>query len=65
MASRIPPTPAHGGALDRWLTRRDRKLRYRGVVKNDRWLHHRVAALNLRRLFTMGLIHTGTTGALA
>jgi IS5 family transposase len=48
-----------------WLTRGNRKVRYRGVVKNDHWLHHRTAALNLRRLITLGLTHTGTTWALA
>jgi hypothetical protein len=48
-----------------WLTRGNRKVRYRGVVKNDYWLHHRTAALNLRRLITLGLTHTGTTWALA
>lgn len=48
-----------------WLTRGNRKVRYRGVIKNDRWLHHRAAALNLRRLITMGLTHTGTTWAMA
>jgi IS5 family transposase len=48
-----------------WLTRGNRKVRYRGVVKNDHWLHHRTAALNLRRLITLGLDHTGTTWAIA
>jgi IS5 family transposase len=48
-----------------WLTRGNRKVRYRGVAKNDHWLHHRAAAINLRRLITMGLGHTGTTWALA
>ena len=48
-----------------WLTRGNRKLRYRGVAKNDHWLHNRTAALNLRRLLTMGLTHTGTTWAIA
>ena len=47
-----------------WLTRGNRKVRYRGVTKNDHWLHHRSAALNLRRLLTMGLTHTGTTWAI-
>ena len=41
------------------------KVRYRGIIKNDHWLHHRAAALNLRRLITLGLNHTGTTWALA
>jgi IS5 family transposase len=48
-----------------WLTRGNRKVRYRGVARNDHWLHHRAAALNLRRLITMGVTHTGTTWAIA
>jgi hypothetical protein len=48
-----------------WLTRGNRKVRYRGVAKNDHWLHHRAAALNLRRLITIGLTHTGATWAIA
>ena len=41
-----------------WLTARgNRRLRYRGVTKNDAWLHHRTAALNLRRLLNLGLEH--------
>jgi IS5 family transposase len=48
-----------------WLTRGNRKLRYRGIIKNDHWLHHRAAALNLRKLITMGLNHTGTNWAIA
>jgi hypothetical protein len=46
-----------------WLTRGNRRLRYRGVAKNDACLHLRVAAINLRRLTTMGL--TGTNGSWA
>ncbi len=38
-----------------WLVRGNRRVPYRGVAKNNAWLHHRVAALNLRRLLTMGL----------
>jgi IS5 family transposase len=38
-----------------WLTRGNRRLRYRGVIKNNAWLHHRIAGLNLRRLLTLGL----------
>jgi hypothetical protein len=48
-----------------WLTRGNRRLRYRGTAKNDHWLHHRAAALNLRRLITLGLNHTGTNWAIA
>ncbi len=40
-----------------WLTRGARRVPYRGVEKNNNWLHHRVAALNLRRLLAMGLTH--------
>jgi IS5 family transposase len=48
-----------------WLTRGNRKVRYRGVAKNDHWLHHRAAALNLRRLITLGLEHTDAKWAIA
>jgi hypothetical protein len=49
-----------------WLTRGgNRRLRYRGVTKNDHWLHHRAAALNLRRLITLGLHRTGTNWAIS
>jgi Transposase DDE domain/Transposase domain (DUF772) len=43
-----------------WLTRGNRRLRYRGALNNDAWLHLRVAAINLRRLLALGL--TGTDG---
>jgi IS5 family transposase len=33
----------------------NRKVRYRGVTKNNAWLHNRTAALNLRRLGKLGL----------
>lgn len=42
-----------------WLVARgNRKVPYRGVERNHQWLTHRVAALNLRRLVTLGLDHT-------
>jgi transposase len=43
---------------------RCRKLRYRGVAANDLWLHHRMAALNLRRLLNLGLHRQPTAWAL-
>ena len=46
-----------------WLTRGNRRVPYRGVAKNDAWLHLRVAAIDLRRLLTLGL--TGTDGSWA
>jgi hypothetical protein len=40
---------------------RCRKLRHRGVIAGDLWLHTRMAGLNLRRLLTLGLTrHAGT-----
>ena len=38
-----------------WLTRGNRRVPHRGVTKNNAWLHTRVAAINLRRLLTLGL----------
>lgn len=38
-----------------WLTRGNRRVPYRGTVKNNAWLHLRVAAINLRRLLVLGL----------
>jgi transposase len=39
-----------------WLVAKgNRRLRYRGVERNEAWLHLRVAALNLRRLLNLGL----------
>lgn len=44
-----------------WLARGNRRVPYRGIEKNNNWLHHRAAALNLRRLLAMGLtIENGT-----
>jgi IS5 family transposase len=40
-----------------WLTRgTNRKLRYRGVERNQLWWSHRCAAINLQRLLTLGLV---------
>jgi hypothetical protein len=39
-----------------WLTRgTNRRLRYRGVERNQLWWSHRCAAVNLQRLLTLGL----------
>jgi hypothetical protein len=48
-----------------WLTRGNRRVPFRGVEKNNAWLHHRAAALNLRRLLTLGLTHQAGTWQLA
>ena len=43
-----------------WLTRRNgNSAGSRGMEKNNNWLHHRAAALNLRRLLASGLNSTG------
>jgi hypothetical protein len=44
---------------------RCRQLRYRGIAANDLWLHHRIAAINLRRLLNLGLTHQAGRWALA
>ncbi|WP_327434997.1 IS1182 family transposase [Streptomyces sp. NBC_01236] len=49
-----------------WLVHRgNRKLRYRGTITNNTWLHTRAAALNLRRLINLGLTHTSGTWHIA
>ena len=41
-----------------WLVRDHyRRVRFRGVERNQMGLSTRVAAINLRRLITLGLIH--------
>jgi transposase-like protein DUF772/DDE family transposase len=54
----LEPYRAHRPMVERsiaWLTRRNRRVPYRGTVKNNAWLHIRVAAINLRRLLVLGL----------
>jgi hypothetical protein len=48
-----------------WLTRGARRVPYRGVAKNDAWLHLRAAAINLRRLLALGLTDADGHWALA
>src|SRR3954453_23282271 len=49
-----------------WLVAgRNRRLRFHGTRRNDLWLHHRVAALNLRRLLTLGLTRSDETWAVS
>jgi IS5 family transposase len=43
-----------------WLVARgNRRVRYRGVTRNQQGLSVRVAAINLRRLVNLGLVHDG------
>jgi hypothetical protein len=49
-----------------WLVAgRNRRLRFRGTALNNLWLHHRAAALNLRRLLTLGLCRSNSAWAIA
>jgi len=48
-----------------WLVKGNRRVPYRGIEKNNAWLHHRTAALNLRRLLTLGLTFNNGTWQLA
>jgi hypothetical protein len=48
-----------------WLVRGNRRVRYRGVTRNNHWLHHRAAAINLRRLLALGLTHHSGSWAIA
>ena len=48
-----------------WLVARgNRRLPYRGTPADDCWLHHRAAALNLRRLINLGLTRINDTWTL-
>lgn len=49
-----------------WLVANgNRRVRYRGVVRNQLWLSNRVAAINIRRLVNLGLHRDGDGWALA
>jgi hypothetical protein len=48
-----------------WVTRGNRRLRYRGTAKNNAWLQLRSCAINLRRLLVLGLHHDETGWALS
>jgi len=54
MRSPQPGPSSHAADSDLAGRQGNRKLRYRGVAKNNAWLHHRTAALNLRRLLNLG-----------
>jgi IS5 family transposase len=67
-ARRQAATPAFAQNYRRWrpmverslawlVAGGNRRLRYRGVGRNNAWLHLRLAALNLRRLVRLGLGH--------
>ncbi|WP_431047887.1 transposase [Streptomyces sp. P1-3] len=48
-----------------WLVAHgNRRLPCRGSIKGERWIHHRAAALNLRRLINLGLNHHNGTWTL-
>lgn len=43
----------------------NRRLHYRGIARNQLWLTHRAAAINLRRLLVLGLHRDTNTWAIA
>jgi hypothetical protein len=48
-----------------WLVAKgNRRVRYRGVARNQMWLSTRIAVLNLRRLINLGLRHDGAAWVL-
>jgi IS5 family transposase len=47
-----------------WLTRGNRRVRHRGVSRNNAWLQLRIAGLNLRRLLNLGLTRNEGSWAL-
>lgn len=49
-----------------WITANGhRRVRYRGLERNQLWLAHRAAAINLRQLIRQGLTRTGGAWAMA
>ncbi len=48
-----------------WLVRPGRRVAFRGTARNRIWLAHRAAAINLRRLLSLGLTHTTNGWTLA
>lgn len=49
-----------------WLVaNNNRRLRYRGITRNQQWLATRAAAINLRRLIALGLTRDTTGWAIA
>ena len=65
----IEPYQRHRPMVERsiaWLVRRgSRKVRYRGIARNQIGLTHRCAAINLLRLVNLGLHHTNGAWQLA
>ena len=47
-----------------WMVRRYRKVRFRGIARNQIGLAHRCAAINLTRLVNLGIHHDGTNWAI-
>ena len=42
-----------------FVAKNNRRLRYRGIERNEAWAHRRAAALNLRKLVVLGLTFDG------
>ncbi|MCY7287610.1 MAG: IS1182 family transposase [Cryobacterium sp.] len=48
-----------------WMTRKARRVPYRGVVKNNAWWVNRAAAVNVKRLLNLGLNRQNGTWVMA
>lgn len=48
-----------------WITRGNRRVRHRGISRNNAWLQLRTAGLNLRRLLKLGLTSEQGSWAIA
>jgi hypothetical protein len=58
LPGQLPALAAHVERSIAWLVANGhRRVRYRGLARNQHGLSVRVAAINLRRLVTMGLDH--------
>jgi hypothetical protein len=48
-----------------WLVAKgNRRLRYRGIERNEAWLNRRVVTLNLRKLVVLGLTRSDGSSVL-
>ena len=52
-------------AISWFVAKGNRRLRYRGIERNEAWAHRRVAALNLRKLVVLGLSRQNGSWVLA
>ncbi len=65
LAGHLPAVAATVERAVAWIVARgNRRLRHRGTIAGNAWLHTRAAALSLRRLINLGLTYTNSTWTL-